>query len=505
MKAPPTQHDAIQRYADANNMEVVAWFEDIAKSGKNADRAGIQDMLEYCLKHRGEIDHWVVYNMKRASRDIDTYSSEVRLVLKARGVTVRSATEPSVQDTKEGRLMENLLVMLAQYDNEGRAEVTKDNMRSLAFQGYWQHPPVVGYDKHKTANDTGKLRPTLKQNLKAPLVRQVLERYSQGDITKAELTRYATDIGLRSKHGKKMGEDAIHKMLKNPVYAGYVTGNLTDQQLIEGKHEPIISRETYEMNQTLLFGKHKRKGEIHQKENADYPLRGLVLCIHCQHPMYASAPRTGSGGRSPRYHCSRPSCKGIAKSVKASQMHQDFEAALKRVKPNDEFIRLYKEVLITEAANQLGNLNTKLAKVRGKLDHIAQQRLSATRKFNNDELTLEEKNDLIDALDSEKLQVQEEERTLEQQQHIREADIELVLNTMRDVDKQWSNATPEARRRFQSVLFPRGLVYDPQTRRFGTTEISPLYRLTTKQKGTEVPFKSYLVAGPGLEPGTSWL
>src|SRR5690606_6875956 len=114
----------------------------------------------------------------------------------------------------------------------------------------------------------------------------------------------------------------------------------------------------------------------------------------------------------------------------------------------------------------LGSLNTKVAKVRSKLDQIAERRLSAIRKFNNDELSREEKDDLVDALDQEKLLVLEEQRTLEQQQHIREADIELAVNTMRDVDKQWSNATPEARRRFQSVLFPIGLVYDPQTRRF---------------------------------------
>ena len=53
-ESPATQRDAIQRYADANNMDVVAWFEDIAKSGKNADRAGIQSLLDYCLKHKGE-------------------------------------------------------------------------------------------------------------------------------------------------------------------------------------------------------------------------------------------------------------------------------------------------------------------------------------------------------------------------------------------------------------------------------------------------------------------
>lgn len=504
-ESPATQRDIIQRYADANNMEVVAWFEDIAKTGRNADREGLSALLNYCLKHRGKVDHWVVYNMKRASRDLDSYSSEVRLVLKARGVTVRSATEPSVTDTKEGRLMENILVGLAQYDNEGRAEVTKDNMRSLARQGFWQHPPVVGYDSCKVRNEFGKLRPSLKQNPKASLVRQVLERYSRGDITKAELTRYAADIGLRSRYGKKMGEDAIHKMLKNPVYSGYVTGRLTDNELVEGKHEPIISRETYEMNQTLLFGKNRRKGEVHLKENPNYPLRGLLLCQHCHEPLYASAPRTGSGGKSPRYHCARSSCKGLAKSVKASQVHEDFERALKSITPEEQCIKLYKEVLVVEATNSLGGINKKIRRVRGRLDDIASQRLSAIKRYNNNELSLPEKNDLIDELDKEKLSLTEEERGLVRQQQVSESDIELAMNTMRAVDKQWSNASPDEQRRFQNLLFPRGLVYDTKTRKFGTKEISPLYRCVPNKKDLPDSEKSFLVAGPGLEPGTSWL
>jgi len=47
---------------------------------------------------------------------------------------------------------------------------------------------------------------------------------------------------------------------------------------------------------------------------------------------------------------------------------------------------------------------------------------------------------------------------LEKQQTIREADIELALNVMRDVDKQWMVASPASKARFQNVLFPRGLV-----------------------------------------------
>lgn len=504
-ESPVTQRQAIQAYADAQGIEIVEWFEDIAVSGKNADRTGLQDLLKYCSKNKGKVQHWIVYNMKRASRDIDSYSNHVGTILRALGITVRSATEPAVDDTREGRFMETLLVALGQLDNEGKSDVTKDNMRNLALQGWWQHPPILGYEAVKKPNDVGKPRPTLKPNAMASYVKQVLERFSEGSISKAELTRYAANIGLRSRYGKKVGEDSINRMLKHPVYAGYVADNHTDWQLVEGQHEALISKDTYELNQTLIHGKNTRLGEVHQSLNPDYPLKGLVLCLHCTKPLYASAPRTGAGGKSPRYHCSRSSCKGLSKSVKASVMHENFTAMLERIKPEDRLIELYKEVLITEAATQLGRLNGKIKRERNRLSSIADDRLSAIRKFNADQLTAEEKTDLIAALDEEKLTITEGLQRLEKQQNIREADISLALDTMRNIDQQWTAASPQSKQRFQSILFPRGVVYDSTSHRFGTKEISSLYRVIENKKDLPEPEKSFLVARAGFEPATPGL
>lgn len=504
-ESPVTQRNAIQSYADTNGIEIIEWFEDIAKSGKNAERDGLQDLLKYCGKNRGKIDHWVVYNMRRASRDNESYVTQVRTVLKALGVTIRSATEHAVDDTREGRFMETLLVALGQLDNEGKSDVTIDNMKALAHQGYWQHPPIIGYDKHRVPNDLGKLRPTLKPNNMAPLVKDTIERFSQGDITKAELTRYAKSIGLRSRYGNVLSEDRIGRLIDNVTYAGFVADNFTGYTPIKGVHEPLISIDTYDLNQTILGKAKRRTGEVRQMFNPDYPLKGLVLCPSCTKPLYASAPKTGAGGKSPRYHCSRKQCKGKYKSIKASTMHEDFETMLRGIKPDDRVLSLYKEVLVTEAANQLGSLNGKISTMRSKLDSIADNRLSAIRKFNADQLTIEEKTDLVNALDSDKLNLQEELSKLESQQAVREADIDLALNVMRDVDRQWVVASPTSKVRFQSVLFPEGIVYDYEKHRFGTSRISPLYRLVATKKDSEEPSKSFLVAGVGFEPTTLWL
>ena len=128
---------------------------------------------------------------------------------------------------------------------------------------------------------------------------------------------------------------------------------------------------------------------------------------------------------------------------------------LQRIKPDDRLVALYKEVLVTEVANQLGSLNDKISKARSKLDTIAENRLNAIKKFNADQLTVDEKTELVNAYDDDKETIVDELRQLERQQKIRETDIDIALDVMWDVDRQWLLASLSAVK-FQSILFHRG-------------------------------------------------
>ena len=68
--SPETQMHKIQEYADANNIEIVDWFKDIARSAKNANREGLQDMIKFAIKERERIDHVIVYKMSRGYREM---------------------------------------------------------------------------------------------------------------------------------------------------------------------------------------------------------------------------------------------------------------------------------------------------------------------------------------------------------------------------------------------------------------------------------------------------
>lgn len=499
-ESPDTQREIIQQYAQRNDTDIVEWFYDEARSGKNADRQELKNLLLFAKKYKGKIDFVIVYKMNRASRDLISYVEGVKLALKSQGISMRSATEP-IDDTKMGRFMENMLVLLGQLDNEGKAEFTNDNMRSLAMQGYWQHGSVVGYDTHRILNDAGKTRPSLIPNpVMAPKVKAVLERFAEADISQAELTRFADKIGLRTPKGKRLNETSINRLLTRVVYMGMVSDKFTDHQPVDGKHPAIISPNVYHLNQRILAAAtNKRSGIDYKVDRPDYPLKHFLLCHNCLKPLYASAPQTGGGGHSPRYHCARPGCRGKVQSVKASEVHKRYLSLLADIKPSAGILTLYKEVLIRQAIKEGSNLNKEIQQHRDRLNVIADTRTATNTKYSLDELSKADRDDVIAKLDQEKYALADELSGLERQQTVQETAIEYAINFMTNSAKLWEDASLEHRQRFQSLIFKEGLILNTQTLEFGTTKISPLYRYAPNKKDLSVKEKSLVVTSRRIE------
>ena len=513
-ESPETQRKVIQKYADDNHIVITDWFFDEAKSGKNAERTELQNLLKLAVKNAKKIDLVLVYKLNRGSRDVMSYYSQVKGVLASKGIGIRSASEPMVDDTPIGRFLEGMIVLNGQLDNEVKGSNTTDNMRSLAMQGYWQHGPILGYEKHTILNDVGKPRPTIKPDATAPLITKMLERFSEGDMNRMQLFHYARELKIKTKpYTKKdgtrvppklIGKNGVYNIVQRPEYAGFVHDKFTNYELVEGKHEALISKDLYWHNQKLISKKTKVK-ETYSKHNPTYPLKEVLLCTGCNKPLYGSAPKTGGGkSNSARYHCYRKGCEGVDKrSLGIAESHTAWLAMLRNVQPTDGFLRGYKEILIRQATKENGRINDKVKVQREVMSDIAETRLNAIedRLMEKDEKRKQELSDLIERLDSRKLNSKEKLDELEDQQTVQEAKITYAINHMHDIAKQWLDADYDLRVRFQTMLFPEGATFDMATMQFGTDKISPLYRYIPNKKDLSVSEKSSLVTSPGIEPG----
>ena len=492
----PNQKASISSYAEAEKIDVIKWFTDKAKSGKNAERDELQNLLRTALKMKGQIDYVIVYKMSRASRDVESYITGIRSVLASRGIQIRSATE-RFDDSPMGRFVETLYVSVAQLDNDTKREMVVDNMTRLAKQGYWQHKPIRGYQKHKIKNSEGHERPSMAPGHEAEKVTKLLMRWSRGELTEAELVRYATTtIELLGLNGKPLTQDVVHKMIINPVYAGYVRDKFTNYEIVDGKHEGLITPDMYWHNQELVKLKSKdyQLGLKHSKNRDEYPLRRFIRCVRCDKFMTSSAPEN-----SPRYYCPRTSCRGTG-SMMADRVHDKFECLLKTIEPKPSTIKLMKEILKRQSLRDLGNINQDLAELRDKLDGIAATRTQTIKSFISGKISDEDKQSVIDDLDVEKSELSGQLAELEQRQTISEAHIEYALNFMTNIAKLWADAPLDVKQKFQNLIFPEGFVLDIKNDNFISTKISPLYRGITAVEQADFDKNSAMVIPRGFEP-----
>ncbi|MFZ2545067.1 MAG: recombinase family protein [Candidatus Saccharimonadales bacterium] len=482
------QKAAIQRYANQNNIKIIGWFFDEAKSGKNTERDELQNLLKTAMKMKGSIDYVIVYKMNRASRDLESYFSGIRSILSAKGIQVRSATE-HFDDTPSGHFMEAMHVLVGQLDNENKRETVIDNMRRLANQGYWQHKPIRGYQSHTIKNSEGKPRPSMTPNYEAEKVTDVLMRFNRGDLIEAELLRYATANGLLGLNGKPMTQEVLHNMIIRPEYAGYVHDKFTDYNLVAGKHPALIAEEVFWQNQEILKRKNKPYliGLKHDSINVQAPLSKFILCVNCHRHMTRSNP-----GGDYRYYCARKTCRGTG-SVTTRDAHLKFEEVLAQIEPKESTVKLMKEILKRTSIKELGNINKDLASLRTELDNNASSRSKAINKFVNDQISEEEKDSFINDLDIEKLELITQTQELERRQSVSEESIDYALNFMRNIAKQWADAPFDLKQKFQYLIFPDGFEYDIRNDNFIINKISPLYRCVTPEMETDYAKNSTMV------------
>lgn len=135
-----TQERLCREYADKHNLTVVQLFKDQGESAKTTDRPDLRRMLGFCTAKKNRINVILLYKLDRLSRNMDDYS-HMRIILKRYGVEIRSITE-YFEDNPMGRFVENILANVAQFDNDIRAERSKNGMREAVREGryVWRAP-----------------------------------------------------------------------------------------------------------------------------------------------------------------------------------------------------------------------------------------------------------------------------------------------------------------------------------------------------------------------------
>ena len=299
--------DVIQRH-EKEGWHEIAYFTDPAYTGANMRRPGMEALMR--LVATGGVRKVVIFKLERVLRSTDEWAP-FRAFLQKHGCELVSALEDISERTALGRLKNNILVSVSEYDRLNIGEKVRAKMQEQAKRGYWNGGSVpfgYAYDKN-----TQTLKPDA---VDAPIVRRIFDHTAKlGSLT--DLANALNAEGLRTKirlvrrrdgveetiGNRLWRSDGLRILVANPLYRAAVRYAGTEYP---AQHEPLVSREVWEQANAATQHKKPRAADlVLERDRHGHVLKGIVWCGHCGRTLvpHASGLSNNAGKRYRYYNC----------------------------------------------------------------------------------------------------------------------------------------------------------------------------------------------------------
>ncbi len=373
------QLDAIYKYANSHNFEIVEEYIDRAKSATTtAKRDNFNRMIED--SKYGGFKYVIVHKFDRFARN--RFDSTIaKSLLGNSGVRVVSVLEPT-DDTPEGELMEGMFELLAQYysSNLGREVMKGFKVRAKKCLHNGGKPPL-GYD----------VDPVTKKLVinagEAQAVKSIFEMYISG-VGYNTIIKTLNERGIHTKAGNEFGKNSLHEIIRNKKYAGYFTYNQWNGKHNRHKAKPesevicipdgcpaIISEEMFNKAAAIMESRKRSPGANSAKR--PYLLSGLVRCGCCGMPMSGNQRKNGKGYMYRSYRCKYKESNHCSKEIRSDKLEEFVLAQLEKHIFDEKNISLIisgiQEQLIkhnAHTAEELKETNRTLEKLKNRKKNI---------------------------------------------------------------------------------------------------------------------------------------
>jgi DNA invertase Pin-like site-specific DNA recombinase len=297
-RSPQQQRDMAYACAQTHHYKI-AKVHDSGKSesGKTMDRASIRSAMERV--RTGQTDGIIVALTDRIGRaPIEEAMATVRELDSIGGVFVPADAGGRPIDLSDPMAETNLVLQLqmARQYWMTAANRFKRSQRDAIKAGRFIGPTPLGYRRHKSGPDKGRLYPDPRWGMVVSTAYRLAATH--GIHTAMD---FLTGERVPDKHGKARvwtTTDA-RRLLASEVYLGVSrSGELHN----DNAHKPLTTLETWTAAQSTPRGR---------RVNAEYPLTGVAVCNECGEPLHGQLQTVRKGGRSyRRYRCSNRACGG---------------------------------------------------------------------------------------------------------------------------------------------------------------------------------------------------
>ena len=368
-----SQRAAILDYIERNGLVLDRLFVDEARPGSSVvGRDAFEDMIHLSRQDPRPVDGIVVWSFSRFARNL-LDAQFFKADLRRRGYKIISMTD----DLPGGDLD---VIMEALYDWKHEQYLkdlsrnVKRTLHELAKAGYsvGGFPPrgykvekvQIGVKRNGQPRYASKWVPDPKW---APGVQEAFRMRAEG----------ATAQEILDETGLFKGRNGLSWFFRNKTYLGVRKCGKIE---VDGAHEPLIDRDTWDRVQATLRARPKRGGSWPvghlpaRRVTSPYLLSGLIKCAHCGSAMIGSFDRLASGTRWRFYVCGKRKREGRrgcpTGKLKASLVEGEVVRRVMERILTPAYARGLLATVNRKLNEEAASLDGKIARVRRKLSEV---------------------------------------------------------------------------------------------------------------------------------------
>ena len=241
----------------------------------------------------------LVVEPQRISRGGMTDCGRVVDILRYTDTWVVTVTKTyNLENKFDRQLFEAQLTQGNQYLEYHKEIMDRGKNLSIREGKYVASTAPFGYDRKPL--DRGFM--LIKHKEEAPIVETIFNLFVDEDLSTHEIAEYLNKHQMKPRKNKLWDYEMVRHVMKNEVYYGsnawgkrptvrkLINGEITkirvsadDYMLVRGKHDPIVSKEKWDLAQEKIKGNpSSRTGLNRELQN---PLAGLVFCKKCGRSM----------------------------------------------------------------------------------------------------------------------------------------------------------------------------------------------------------------------------
>ena len=448
--------------------------EDYSAKSHELDRPELMKVYKYCKKHKGQVNKLLFLRWDRFTRNVEFAYTYKRKFYDELGVEINAIEAPVDFTRPDWALMLAMYCGAAHAEDNKISERTKDGNHEHRIRGKWTARAPRGYKNVRAGKHNCWIEIDKE---KAPTIRQVFEEVAKGLEAPAR---------IRKRLCPSIPESSFFDMLRNPFYAGIIRVPAykdDPEQYVEGEHEALIDKPTFDKVQAVIDGKKKSAPKLAQKKiNPDLYLRKFLVCPVCGHPL-TGATSTGNGGQYTYYFCNHDH-KHLNK--RAEEVNDGFVKYVSALKPNKAVLALYNEILLDIRGDKVRENKAKANKLESELNSIQERADRVKDLFYDGQITKAEKEQSLERINKQIDSLNEQIKALRLSKDMKVQDkLDYSINIIGNLGEFFRTAKPEIKILLLGSIFPQKIEFDGKNYRTRSYNrmLDVIYQETNKLQG----------------------